>query len=90
MTDESDLDDAAVEDTGCRAATWAFGFLGAEADCFGAATSMLGSVVAPLAAAFVLGAFVPAASCASATLLKVRNSSAVLESNAALDVRIMI
>ena len=89
MTDESDLDDAAVEDTGCRAATWTFGFFGA-ADCFGAATSMLGSVIAPLEAAFVLAAFVPAASCASATLLKVRNSSAVLESKAALDVRIMI
>jgi hypothetical protein len=64
--------------------------LGAEAACFGAATSMLGSVIAPLDVAFVPGALVSAASCASATLLKVRNSSVVLESNAALDVRIMI
>jgi hypothetical protein len=86
VTEESDLDDCAdVEDTGRRAATCTFGFFGAEADCFGAATSMLGSDCTLPPAELV-----PALSCASAALSSERSSSADLEKTAALDVRIMI
>ena len=84
--DESELDDcAAVEDTGRRAAACIFGFFGAEAACFGAATSMLGSDCTLLPAELV-----PAPSCASAALSSERSNSAELEKAAALDVRIMI
>src|SRR5579859_4839492 len=81
VTGESELDDCAdVEDTERRAATCTFGFFGAEAACFGAATSMLGSDWTLLPAELV-----PALSCAGAMLPSERSSSAEVEKTAALD-----
>ena len=86
MTDESEFAGcAAVEDTGRRAATCTFGFFGAEAACFGAATSTLGSVCTLLPAELA-----PVLSCASATWTSEKSNNAELERTAALDVRIMI